>query len=75
MQWAGQWLSDYLGNLNAGKAGAGAQVQWNSGIVEFGAVSTGESSGYADLPAPYVLVGLRNSFYMHYLRAVHLRNQ
>ena len=48
--------------------------QWNTALTEFGAVSTGESSGYADLPAPWVLVGLRNAFYMHYLRAVQLRN-
>lgn len=75
MQWAGQWLSDYLTNLNNGKAGAGAQVQWNSGIAEFGSVPTGESAGTADLPAPWVLIGLRNSFYRLYLRAVWLRNQ
>jgi len=57
------------------RAAGGAVCQWNTGITEFGAVSTGESAGYADLPAPYVLVGLRNTFYMHYLRAVQLRNQ
>ncbi|MDY7507243.1 phage tail protein [Ralstonia wenshanensis] len=75
MSWAGQWLSEYLSNLNGGKAGAGAICQWNTEITEFGGVSTGSSSGQADLPAPYVLVGLRNGFYTHYLRAVQLRNQ
>ncbi len=75
MSWAGMWLSDYLSNLNNGKAATGASCQWNSGIVEFGAVPTGERAGVADLPAPYVLVGLRNAFYLLYLRAVHLRNQ
>jgi hypothetical protein len=75
MSWAGQWLSDYLSNLNNGKAAMGAQVQWASGIAEFGAVPTGESGGTADLPAPWVLVGLRNTFYRVYLRAVWLRNQ
>ena len=75
MSWAGMWLSDYLSSLNNGKAATGASCQWNSGIVEFGAVPTGERAGIADLPAPYVLVGLRNAFYLLYLRAVHLRNQ
>jgi len=75
MAWAGQWLSTYLTSLNNGKAAFGASCQWNSGIVEFGAVPTGERGGVADLPAPYVLVGLRNAFYLLYLRAVHLRNQ
>lgn len=75
MSWAGQWLSEYLTNLNNGKAGAGAQCQWASGIAEFGSVPTGESGGAADVPAPWVLVGLRNTFYRVYLRAVWLRNQ
>jgi hypothetical protein len=75
MSWAGQWLSDYLSNLNNGKAANGAQCQWASGIAEFGSVPTGESGGAADVPAPWVLVGLRNTFYRVYLRAVWLRNQ
>ena len=75
MSWAGQWLSDYLSNLNNGKAATGAQCQWASGIAEFGSVPTGESGGAADVPAPWVLVGLRNTFYRLYLRAVWLRNQ
>ena len=75
MQWAGMWLSEYLTNLNNGKAGAGGQCQWASGIAEFGAVPTGERGGSADVPAPWVLVGLRNAFYLLYLRAVWLRNQ
>lgn len=57
------------------KAGAGSVCQWDTAITEFGAVATGEASGSADVPAPYVLVGLRNTYYMHYLRAVQLRNQ
>ena len=75
MSWAGQWLSEYLKSLSGGKANSGAVCQWNTDITEFGGVSTGSSSGQADLPAPYVLVGLRNGFYTHYLRAVQLRNQ
>lgn len=75
MSWAGMWLADYLSNLNNGKAANGAQCQWASGIAEFGSVPTGESAGTADLPAPWVLIGLRNSFYRLYLRAVWLRNQ
>jgi len=75
MSWAGQWLSTYLTGLSGGKANSGAVCQWNTDITEFGGVSTGSSSGQADLPAPYVLVGLRNGFYTHYLRAVQLRNQ
>lgn len=75
MSWAGQWLSEYLTSLSGGKANSGAVCQWNTDITEFGGVSTGSSSGQADLPAPYVLVGLRNGFYTHYLRAVQLRNQ
>jgi len=74
MSWAGQWLSEYLTNLNNGKAANGAQCQWASGIAEFGSVPTGESGGTADLPAPWVLVGLRNTFYRLYLRAAWLRN-
>lgn len=57
------------------KAAANSVCQWDTALTEFGAVPTGESSGTADLPAPYVLVGLRNTFYLHYLRAVKLRNQ
>ncbi|CAJ0819153.1 hypothetical protein LMG19087_03670 [Ralstonia wenshanensis] len=75
MGWAGMWLAQYLTNLNNGKAANGAQCQWASGIAEFGSVPTGESGGSADLPAPWVLVGLRNTFYRLYLRAVWLRNQ
>ncbi|WP_343661794.1 phage tail protein [Ralstonia sp.] len=75
MAWAGMWLSTYLTSLNNGKSAAGAVCQWNTAITEFGGVSTGSSAGQADLPAPYVLVGLRNGFYTHYLRAVQLRNQ
>lgn len=74
-RWDGGTL---LGTWNfdpGSKAVAGAVCQWNTSITEFGAVSTGERSGVADLPAPYVLVGLRNAFYLHYLRAVQLRNQ
>ncbi|WP_024972590.1 hypothetical protein [Ralstonia pickettii] len=70
----GQLLGTW--NFDPGsKAVAGSVCQWHTGIIEFGGVSTGEKSGLADLPAPYVLVGLRNSFYLHYLRAVQLRNQ
>lgn len=63
-------------NVN-GKAAAGARVQWDSDLVEFGPAIVGAT---VDCPAPYVVMGLRttndgnsvpNRFFM---RAVVLRN-
>lgn len=42
-------------NTVAGKANAGARVQWDSGVVDFGAIS---DNGANPLPAPYVVCGL-----------------
>ena len=52
---------DYLSNLSTGKAATRSLYQWASGITEFGSVPTGESGGMAALPAPWGLVGLRNT--------------
>ncbi|TAL53815.1 hypothetical protein [Pandoraea sp.] len=68
-------------SLNS-KATAGAAVQRHSGTVEFGRVFVGitGSSVVADVPAPYVMTGLRavgdrtGGSYI-YLRAATLRNQ
>ena len=56
MQWAGMYLSDYL----AGRATKGGTCQ-TTGLTEFGAIniSAGGNQTY-DLPAPYVMCGLRN---------------
>jgi len=56
MQWAGMWLSDYLGS----RATKGGTCQ-TAGLTEFGAIniSAGGNQTY-DLPAPYVMCGLRN---------------
>ncbi|MEX3614507.1 MAG: hypothetical protein VB141_12330 [Burkholderia gladioli] len=53
----GVWLSDQLGNIDNAlnsKAGAGARVQWDSGVNNFGTV---DRLGGA-LPAPWVVCGL-----------------
>lgn len=77
MTWAGQWLSDYLSNLNTGKATKGATAQTN-GVAEFGAIdiSKGGNQTY-DLPAPYVMCGLRNvgNTTIIYLRGTYLTQQ
>ncbi|VWB34707.1 phage tail fiber protein [Burkholderia lata] len=55
--WRGRWLGaeidDIWGNINA-RAGAGARVQWDSGVNNFGTV---DRLGGA-LPAPWVMCGL-----------------
>lgn len=65
------------GNFNPNtKAQAGAQVTYGSGLGEFGAVAVSESwEGVADLPAPWVLTGLRRSYQFLHLRGVWLKNQ
>lgn len=77
MSWAGQWLSEYLTNLNNGKATKGATAQTN-GVAEFGAIdiSKGGHQTY-DLPAPYVMCGLRNvgNTTIIYLRGTYLTQQ
>ncbi|MGN4063587.1 phage tail protein [Burkholderia gladioli] len=57
LTWRGRYLSaeidDIWGNINA-RAGAGARVQWDSGVNNFGTV---DRLGGA-LPAPWVVCGL-----------------
>ncbi|MBY8609942.1 phage tail protein [Burkholderia arboris] len=53
----GVWLSDQLGNIDNGlnsKASAGARVQWDSGVNNFGTVDRLNGA----LPAPWVVCGL-----------------
>ncbi|HDR9117324.1 TPA: hypothetical protein QDB15_001068 [Burkholderia vietnamiensis] len=59
--WGAAWGNDYASNVVARKANAGARVQWDSGIVEFDWVGSNNSVVRAtiDLPAPYVVTGLR----------------
>ncbi|WP_035552107.1 hypothetical protein [Burkholderia sp. 9120] len=65
----------YLSTVLAGKAGAGAQVRWASGVVEFGAVNV-HSEGTADLGDPWVMIGLRRvGDGGIYIRGTWLRNQ
>jgi len=77
MPWAGQWLSEYLTYLNNGKAIKGATALTN-GVAEFGAIdiSKGGHQTY-DLPAPYVMCGLRNvgNTTIIYLRGTYLSQQ
>lgn len=57
-------------------ASAGAQVQHNSGVQEFGYVAT-QSTATVNLPGPWVMVGLKTDYGDNriYLRGVWLRNQ
>ncbi|MFL9997368.1 hypothetical protein PQR34_40260 [Paraburkholderia sediminicola] len=55
--WINGQISNLQNNIN-GKAGAGARVQVDSGLVEFAGVN-GRSVSIVDLPAPYVVTGLR----------------
>ncbi|HDR9284895.1 TPA: hypothetical protein QDB45_006568, partial [Burkholderia vietnamiensis] len=59
--WGAAWGNDYASNVVARKANAGARVQWDSGIVEFDWVGSNNSvvRDTIDLPAPYVVTGLR----------------
>ncbi|VWC91213.1 phage tail fiber protein [Burkholderia lata] len=52
-RWLGEEIDDIWGNINA-RAGAGARVQWDSGVNNFGTV---DRLGGA-LPAPWVVCGL-----------------
>lgn len=66
----------------ATRAGAGAQVQHNSGVQEFARIDI-NSGGTTDLPAPWVMTGIRiyrrqtDNYSDHHLypRGVWLRNQ
>ncbi|MCS6473708.1 hypothetical protein NX871_27750 [Burkholderia thailandensis] len=57
LSWRGQWLSDYVNDVSNGfnsKANAGARVQWDSGVNNFGTVERLNGA----LPAPWVVCGL-----------------
>ncbi|WP_412022681.1 phage tail protein [Burkholderia cepacia] len=57
LSWRGVWLSDQLANIDnalGSKAGAGARVQWDSGVNNFGTVDRLNGA----LPAPWVMCGL-----------------
>ncbi|MCA8016148.1 hypothetical protein [Burkholderia vietnamiensis] len=79
------WLSDILNDLynrDNGKANAGARVQWDSALAEFDYVGSVNSNihGNIDLPAPWVVTGLRvnastSSITAIWQRGVVLRNQ
>ncbi|WP_176321307.1 hypothetical protein [Burkholderia vietnamiensis] len=81
----GAWMSDILNDLynrDNGKANAGARVQWDSGLAEFDYVGSVNSNihGTIDLPAPWVVTGLRvnastSSVTAIWQRGVVLRNQ
>ncbi|CAG9196908.1 hypothetical protein [Burkholderia vietnamiensis] len=81
----GAWLSDVLNDLynrDNGKANAGARVQWDSGLAEFDYVGSVSSNihGQIDLPAPWVVTGLRvaastSAITAIWQRGVVLRNQ
>ncbi|CAM2175651.1 Phage tail protein [Burkholderia latens] len=78
----GAWLNgilDDLYNRDNGKANAGARVQWDSGVAEWGIMDIASVIGAhtVDLPAPWVMIGMRKEFNNTrcYLRGVMLRNQ
>lgn len=77
MQWRGQWLSDYTNDVNNGfngKADRNARCQWDSGMIETGGIRD-DIGQVADLPAPYVAIGLRLQVSnWHFIRGVMLRN-
>ncbi|MCA7946446.1 hypothetical protein [Burkholderia vietnamiensis] len=72
------WTNGQLG----AKANAGARVQWDSGLAEFDYVGSVNSNihGQIDLPAPWVVTGMRvnadnRSITAIWQRGVVLRNQ
>ncbi|MBR8084679.1 hypothetical protein KDX23_18245 [Burkholderia vietnamiensis] len=80
--WGAAWGNDYASNVVARKANAGARVQWDSGISEFDYVGSVSSNihGQIDLPAPWVVTGLRvaastSAITAIWQRGVVLRNQ
>ncbi|KWI10932.1 phage tail fiber protein [Burkholderia ubonensis] len=76
-QYRNAWMSDILNDLynrDNGKADRGANCQWNSGIIETAGIRD-DIGQTADLPAPYVAVGIRMWVSnWHCLRGVILRN-
>ncbi|MBU9581383.1 hypothetical protein [Burkholderia multivorans] len=59
----------------AKKANVGARVQWDSGIIETAGIRD-DIGQIADLPAPYVAIGMRMQVSnWHFIRGVMLRNQ
>ncbi|CAG9228927.1 hypothetical protein [Burkholderia vietnamiensis] len=76
MTWYGGYLSAALGS----KSVAGARVQWDSGVYEFGTTLRTGNKQSVDIPAPYVLCGLSTQTGAYdigviWLRGVLLRNQ
>ncbi|AOJ86739.1 hypothetical protein WS87_08660 [Burkholderia sp. MSMB0856] len=81
----GAWLNSILDDLYArseNRAVAGARVQWDSGLAEFDYVGSVSSNvhGQIDLPAPWVVTGMRvnadnRSITAIWQRGVVLRNQ
>ncbi|MDN7936442.1 hypothetical protein QZM52_34755 [Burkholderia metallica] len=78
----GAWLAgliDDLYNRDNGKANAGARVQWDSGVAEWGIMDIGINipAHTIDIPAPWVMMGMRKEANNTrcYLRGVVLRNQ
>ncbi|MBR8150977.1 hypothetical protein [Burkholderia vietnamiensis] len=80
--WGNDCLSNWIGRQLGTKANAGARVQWDSGISEFDYVGSVSSNihGQIDLPAPWVVTGLRvaastSAITAIWQRGVVLRNQ
>ncbi|WP_175689708.1 hypothetical protein [Burkholderia anthina] len=80
--WGAAWGNDFLSNVVGRKAVAGARVQHDSGLAEFDYVGSVSSNvhGQVDLPAPWVVAGLRvnadnRSVTAIWQRGVVLRNQ
>lgn len=82
--WLGEWVQALVNaradwNTVNGKANAGARVQWDSGVAEWGIMDIGINIGAhtIDIPAPWVMMGMRKEANNTrcYLRGVVLRNQ
>ncbi|MBY4831079.1 hypothetical protein [Burkholderia dolosa] len=77
--WGAAWGNDFLSNVLDRKANAGARVQWDSGVAEWGIMDIGINiaAHTIDIPAPYVMMGMRKEANNTrcYLRGVVLRNQ
>lgn len=78
----GAWLNSILDDLYArseNRAVAGARVQWDSGVAEWGIMDIGINipAHTIDIPAPWVMMGIRKEANNTrcYLRGVVLRNQ
>lgn len=77
--WGNDYLSNWIGRQLGTKANAGARVQWDSGVAEWGIMDIGINiaAHTIDIPAPYVMMGMRKEANNTrcYLRGVVLRNQ